>query len=50
MNFDLEGYEQSLCLKYIKDISQVNMNILITAIKEPSKRVIILNKIELLVL
>lgn len=39
--FDLEGYERKLCLKCIRDIAQVNINILIAAIENSIETVIL---------
>ncbi|XP_025207484.1 uncharacterized protein LOC112603211 [Melanaphis sacchari] len=37
MTSNLEGSDQSLCLKFIKDIAEVNINILKAAIENPTK-------------
>eukprot|EP00102_Acyrthosiphon_pisum_P018644 XP_016655854.1 PREDICTED: uncharacterized protein LOC107882255 [Acyrthosiphon pisum] len=37
MSSNLEGADQSLCLKYIKDIAQANINILKAEIENPTK-------------
>lgn len=39
MTSNLEGSDQSLCLKCIKDIAQENINILKAEIKNPTKNV-----------
>jgi len=41
MSLNLEGSDQSLCLKYIKDISKANINILKAEIENPTKNVIL---------
>lgn len=42
MTTDIEGGEQSLSLKSIKDIAHGNINILIAGIENPSENVIFL--------
>jgi len=41
MSSNLEGSDQSLCLKYIKNIAQANINILKAEIENPTKNVIL---------
>jgi len=43
MTSNLEGSDQSLCLNCIKDIAQVNINILKAEIENPTKNVILSN-------
>lgn len=39
MTSSIEGYDQSLCLKCVKDIAQININTLIAGIENSSENV-----------
>jgi len=44
MTSNLEGHEQNICFKYIKDITEMNINILKTGVENLSENVILLIK------